>query len=58
MPNLIGLVSDAHGNSQAFDRAVELLLAHGAKRLFLGDAIGWVPSSAVLDSLAHLGDLV
>jgi putative phosphoesterase len=59
MPNLIGLVSDAHGNGRAFDRAVELLLAHGAKRLFfLGDAIGYLPSTAVLDSLAHLGNQV
>lgn len=59
MSNLIGLVSDAHGNSRAFDRAVELLLAHGVERLFfLGDAVGYVPSTAVLDSLARLGDLV
>lgn len=59
MPNLIGLVSDAHGNGRAFDRAVELLLAHGVRRLFfLGDAVGYVPSTAVLDSLARLGDLV
>jgi putative phosphoesterase len=56
---LIGLVSDAHGNSQAFDQAVALLLAQGAQRLyFLGDAIGYVPSVAVLDSLARLGDRV
>ena len=59
MHTLIGLVSDAHGNSLAFDRAVELLLAQGAQRLFfLGDAIGYVPSVAVLDSLARLGDRV
>jgi putative phosphoesterase len=56
---LIGLVSDAHGNSLAFDRAVALLLAQGAQRLyFLGDAVGYVPSAAVLDSLARLGDRV
>jgi putative phosphoesterase len=56
---LIGLVSDAHGNSLAFDRAVALLLAQGAQRLyFLGDAIGYVPSAAVLDALARLGDRV
>ena len=59
MPNLIGLVSDAHGNGRAFDRAVELLLAHRVERLFfLGDAVGYVPSTVVLDSLARLGDLV
>lgn len=59
MHTLIGMVSDAHGNSLAFDRAVALLLAQGAQRLyFLGDAVGYVPSAAVLDSLAHLGDRV
>lgn len=57
MHSLIGLVSDAHGNSLAFDRAVDLLLAQGAQRLFcLGDAVGYVPSLAVLDSLARLGE--
>jgi putative phosphoesterase len=57
--SLIGLVSDAHGNSLAFDRAVDLLLAQGAQRLyFLGDAVGYLPSAAVLDSLARLGERV
>jgi putative phosphoesterase len=56
---ILGFISDAHGNSLAFDRAVELLLAQGAQRLFfLGDAVGYVPSAAVLDSLARLGDWV
>ncbi len=59
MHSLIGLISDAHGNRLAFDRAVSLLLAHGAQRLyFLGDAVGYVPSVAVLDSLVLLGDRV
>jgi putative phosphoesterase len=59
MSNLIGLISDAHGNGQAFDRAVDVLLTHGAQRLFfLGDAIGYIPSIDVLDSLARLGNLV
>jgi putative phosphoesterase len=59
MHTLIGLVSDAHGNSQAFDRAITLLMAQGAQRFyFLGDAIGYVPSAAVLDSIARLGDRV
>ena len=59
MPSLIGLISDAHGNSLAFDKAVSLLLAHGAEQLyFLGDAIGYVPSASVLDSLIRLGDKV
>ncbi len=59
MRPLIGLVSDAHGNGLAFDKAVTLLLAHGAEHLFfLGDAIGYVPSTSVLDSLIRLGDRV
>lgn len=59
MPTLIGLISDAHGNSQAFDRGVNLLLTQGAQHLyFLGDAIGYVPSLSVLDSLARLGDRI
>lgn len=59
MHSLIGLLSDAHGNSLAFDRAVTVLLAQGVQRLyFLGDAVGYVPSAAVLDSLARLGDRV
>lgn len=59
MHSLIGVVSDAHGNNLAFDKAVSLLLAQGAERLyFLGDAIGYLPSAAVLDSLARLGDRV
>lgn len=59
MHSLIGLVSDAHGNSLAFDRAVSLLREQGAERLFfLGDAIGYVPSATVLDSLARLGSRV
>ena len=56
---MIGLISDAHGNRLAFDRAVDLLLVQGAQRFFfLGDAVGYIPSTAVLDSLARLGDRV
>ncbi len=59
MHTLIGLLSDAHGNELAFERAVAILLEHGAQRLFfLGDAIGYVPSATVLDALARLGDQV
>jgi putative phosphoesterase len=54
--NLIGFVSDAHGNGPAFDKAVKILIAEGARSLyFLGDAVGYVPSVAVLDSLMRLG---
>ena len=53
------MISDAHGNSLAFERGVALLLEQGAERIyFLGDAIGYVPSAAVLDSLERLGSRV
>lgn len=56
MHTLIGFVSDAHGNSLAFDRAIDLLVLHGAERIyFLGDAIGYLPSTAALDSIFKLG---
>ncbi len=56
---LIGLVADAHGNSRAFDRAIGLLSEQGAQCFyFLGDAIGYIPSIAVLESLERLGGRV
>jgi predicted phosphodiesterase len=59
MYSLIGLISDAHGNAPAFERAVSILAAQGVEHIyFLGDAVGYVPSAAVLDSLARLGSKV
>lgn len=59
MHPLIGFISDAHGNSQAFERGIALLLEQGVERIyFLGDAIGYVPSAEVLDSLRRLGGQV
>ena len=59
MHSLIGFISDAHGNGRAFDRGVSLLLQNGAAHIFfLGDAIGYIPSTAVLDSLERLGNAV
>jgi predicted phosphodiesterase len=55
----IGLLSDAHGNDEAFSRGIALLRRLGATHFyFLGDAIGYVPSVSVLDSLQRLGDEV
>lgn len=52
----IGLISDAHGNGEAFSLGVAVLRRLGAKRFFfLGDAIGYIPSTSVLDSLERLG---
>lgn len=59
MPPVIGFLSDAHGIAPAFDRAVERLFQLGAEHLyFLGDAVGYFPSSAVLASLEALGERV
>jgi putative phosphoesterase len=59
MHSLIGLVSDAHGNNIGFHRAIDLLFSQGAERIyFLGDAIGYLPSAVVLDSLSRMGDRV
>jgi predicted phosphodiesterase len=55
----IGLLSDAHGNNEAFSLGVAFLRRLGATHFyFLGDAIGYVPSTSVLDSLIRLGDEV
>jgi len=55
----IGLLSDAHGNDGAFSLGITLLRRLGATHFyFLGDAIGYVPSADVLDSLKRLGDKV
>ncbi len=49
-----GLLSDAHGNLEAFQQGVNLLRRLGAERLhFLGDAVGYLPGFAVLDVLAE-----
>lgn len=56
---LVGILSDAHGNGPAFDRAIEVLRHHGALTFwFLGDAVGYIPSTSVLASLNRLGNRV
>jgi predicted phosphodiesterase len=55
----IGLLSDAHGHNEAFCFGMNLLRNMGATHFyFLGDAIGYVPSTAVLSSLELLGENV
>lgn len=52
---LIGIVSDAHGNGPVFRRMTQLLFELGAQRLiFLGDAVGYVPSLDVVQQLQAL----
>jgi predicted phosphodiesterase len=56
---MLGILSDAHGNGAAFDLVVEQLAKLGATRfMFLGDAVGYIPSAAVVRSLIHLGPRV
>lgn len=53
---IYGLFSDAHGNRDAFNIAVEALYNHGAKHLFfLGDSVGYIPSLSVLSAIQSLG---
>lgn len=48
----VGLISDAHGNVGAARKAVDVVRKAGADRvIFLGDAVGYIPSRAVLDFL-------
>jgi len=53
--SLIGFISDAHGNKRAFDHGIEILLEHGVEAIFfLGDAVGYIPSLEVLNSIEQL----
>jgi predicted phosphodiesterase len=53
---MLGLIADAHGNGYAFDLAVHLLKTHCADRfMFLGDAVGYIPSNSVMLSISKLG---
>lgn len=59
MDAMIGVLSDAHGNVQVFQRMLDALSRMGAKRfIFLGDAVGYIPSVDVLSSLMDLGATV
>jgi predicted phosphodiesterase len=54
---MIGILSDAHGNQPAFELAINQLKSFGANRfIFLGDALGYLPTPAVLDSINNLGN--
>jgi predicted phosphodiesterase len=55
--NGIGILSDAHGNGAAFEKAIQVLRDLGAARfVFLGDALGYIASTSVLDSIRELGE--
>lgn len=56
---MIGVLSDAHGNGPSFHRAIDLLRQCGVSRfLYLGDAIGYLPSPNVVTALRMLGSTV
>ncbi len=49
---MIGILSDAHGHLAGFEKGLALLRRHGARSfVFLGDAVGYVPSWDVLAAL-------
>lgn len=55
----LGILSDAHGNAEAFQIAIDLLRRHGAERLvFLGDAVGYLPGCDVVDVLMARDDVL
>jgi predicted phosphodiesterase len=56
---LIGVLSDAHGNIGGFRQAIRILAKHGADRfVFLGDAVGYIPSVDVVCELMSMGTTV
>lgn len=53
---IIGLLSDAHGNLEAFEKARTVLDNLGAEKIyFLGDAVGYLPGAEVATSIVDLG---
>jgi predicted phosphodiesterase len=52
----IGILSDAHGNAEAFELARSLLEREGAETIyFLGDAVGYLPGTAALEAVDRAG---
>ncbi len=53
---MIGVLSDAHGNGELFRRMLDALSSMGAERfIFLGDAVGYIPSVSVVSTLMEMG---
>jgi predicted phosphodiesterase len=52
----IGILSDAHGNVEAFELARALLEREGVETMyFLGDAVGYLPGTAALEAVEGAG---
>jgi len=53
---MIGLLSDAHGNLEAFEKALGVLERLGAEKIyFLGDSVGYLPGAEVASRIVELG---
>jgi predicted phosphodiesterase len=53
---ILGFLSDAHGNREAFDQGIGLLRSSGADSIyFLGDAVGYLPGDSVLEAIRTSG---
>src|SRR3954453_12739069 len=53
---VIGLLSDAHGNLEAFAKARRVLDHFGAAQIyFLGDSVGYLPGADVATLIVELG---
>lgn len=49
---ILGLLSDAHGNREAFEQGVSVLRTEGAQVIyFLGDAVGYLPGDGVVEAI-------
>ena len=53
---ILGLLSDAHGNREAFDQGLAVLREAGAEAVyFLGDAVGYLPGDSVVGAIREAG---
>lgn len=53
---IVGLLSDAHGNLEAFEKARRVLAHFGAAEVyFLGDSVGYLPGAEVATLIVDLG---
>lgn len=58
MAPLLGVLSDAHGHGPAFAAALSALEREGAREfVFLGDAVGYIPSASVVRLIAGRDDI-
>lgn len=52
----LGIISDAHGHVEAFKLALDILEQRGAERFyFLGDAVGYLPGTGVVELIMTRG---